>query len=98
MNVFTPANCGSFAVTFFNEGSQTALDNALFKDYQNVSGNTLSVLFTENVTKVGVYKITYKVMYTNYSNNFIVQTVPFLVKVIDPCDKPVSVTASGLSD
>ena len=50
------------------------------------------------MTKVGVYKITYKVWYTNYSTNIIAQTVPFTVTVIDPCDNPVSVTASTLSD
>ena len=50
------------------------------------------------MSKVGVYKITYKVSYTNYSTNFIAQTVPFAVEIIDPCDKPISVTANGLSD
>ena len=86
-------------MTFFiSDGLETALDAALFKDYRDVSGNIFKVLYTQDVTKVGVYTITYKVKYTNYSTNFIVQTVPFVVTVIDPCDKPVSVTASGLTD
>ena len=46
VNVNILANCGSFTVTFFNDGSQTALDTVVFKDYQNVSGNILSVLYT----------------------------------------------------
>ena len=50
------------------------------------------------MTKVGVYKITYKVQYTSYPTNSIVQNAPFEVVVIDPCDKPVSVTTSGLTD
>lgn len=56
------------------------------------------MLYTEDVTKTGVYKISYIVLYTDYSTNFIVQTVPFTVTVIDPCDKPTSVTASDLAD
>lgn len=95
----TPANCGSFTVTFFlNDGSETALDSALFKDFRNIAGNIFKVLSTQDVTKAGVYKITYKVAYADYLTNFIVQTSPFTVTVIDPCDKPVSVTASGLTD
>ena len=44
VSVQTLDNCGSFTVTFFNDGLQTDLDSALFKDYQNVSGNIFSVL------------------------------------------------------
>ena len=50
------------------------------------------------MTKVGVYQITYKVKYNSYPTNSILQTFPFSVTVIDPCDKPVSVTASRLTD
>ena len=46
VNVNTLANCESFTVTFFNDESQTALDTVLFNDYQNVSGNIFSVLYT----------------------------------------------------
>ena len=50
------------------------------------------------MAKAGIYKITYKVAYTSYSTNSITQTVPFTVTVIDPCDKPLSVTASALTN
>jgi len=56
------------------------------------------VLYTEDVAKAGVYKIGYNVKYTDYPTNLIVQTVNLTVTVIDPCDKPVSVTASVLTN
>ena len=86
-------------MTFFlDDGFESALDPALFYDSQNVYVNNFKVLYTVDVAKAGVYEIVYKVRYKDYPTNFIVQTVPFVVTVIDPCDKPVSVTASVMTN
>ena len=99
VNVMTPANCGSFSVTFFIKDEQkTALKSGLFKDFQDFSGNKFIVLQTQDVSKVGVYEITYKVAYTRYWNNFLEQTNPFTVTVVDLCSKNFSVASNGLTN
>jgi len=38
------------------------------------------------------------VFYTNYPDNEVEQSIPFTVTITDPCDNPVSMTASDLTD
>ena len=99
MNIIKPAKCGPLNVSFFlDDGLQTALDHTLFKDFQDISGNKFKVLSTKDATKVGVYKITYKIALSNYLRNFIVQPGAFTVTVVDPCAKPLNVTPSALKN
>ena len=99
MTVNTAADCGPQAVSFFlNDGSETALDPVLFSDVRDPANNSFEVLETQLVAKVGLYPITYKVVYTSYPANFKVQSTPFTVTIVDPCDSPVSIISPGLAD
>ena len=74
----------------------TALDPLLFEDIRD--SNVFTILQTQDVTKDLVYPISYKAYHTNYASNFQVKTTAFTMTVIDPCDAPVSVTASVLTN
>ena len=55
--------------------------------------------YTEDVTKKANYPISYRVSYTNYAATTFVKTAtPFTISVQDPCDAPVSVTPSVLTN
>ena len=56
-----------------------------------------AVQYTEDVTKANVYPIKYRVYHTNYNTNVVTLADPFVITVIDPCDQPVSLTASTLA-
>jgi len=45
-----------------------------------------------------VYPIKFEAYHTNYSSNVATLETPFIITIIDPCDEPVSVTASTLTD
>ena len=53
--------------------------------------------YTELVEKKGTYRIKYRVYHTLYPTNVVTLTDPFIITIIDPCDKPLSVTPSTLS-
>ena len=48
------------------------------------------------VAKANVYPIKYRVYHTNYDSNVVELADPFVITVIDPCDKPASITAPAL--
>ena len=56
-----------------------------------------AVQYTEDVTKANAYPIKYRVYHTNYNTNVVTLADPFVITVIDPCDQPVSLTASTLA-
>jgi len=87
-------DCGAMKVTFFNDDvGQTLLDITIFED----ASNNFKVKYNEDVLVKGTYPLTYQVEYVNYGTIFQVQTVPFTVTIIDPCDEPVSVTPAALT-
>ena len=49
--------------------------------------------YTEDVAKANLYPIKYKVYHTFYPGNIVTLADPFVVTIIDPCDKPQSLTA-----
>ena len=49
------------------------------------------------VGKKGTYPIKYRVYHTLYLTNVVTLTDPFTITIIDPCDKPVSVTFAALT-
>ena len=88
-------DCGGLTVEFFNDdASQTALDTDLFLDDQTAFN--FAVQYSEDVTKANVYPIKYRVYHTNYNSNVVTLADPFVITVIDPCDKPTSITAPAL--
>ena len=56
--------------------------------------------YTEDTSIVGTWHIVYALWFEEYmeGNYYKVQNDPFTVTIIDPCDTPISVTASILSD
>ena len=76
------------------------MDVALFKntiDYVPGLGE-FKILSTQDVTKEGIYPISYRAYYSKYPSNFVDNSSAFTITVIDPCDDPVSFTASALTD
>ena len=55
-------------------------------------------LYTEDVLKAGILPVNFRVYYTMYSLNFVTSDNPFTITMIDPCDKPASLTSSSLSN
>ena len=50
------------------------------------------------MSKKGDYPILYRASYANYPDRLVESTVPFKISVEDPCDAPVGVTGSVLTD
>ena len=76
----------------------TALDSDIFADERATTGAfNLASKYTELVGKKGTYPIKYRVYHTPYPNNVVTLTDPFTITIIDPCDKPVSVTFAALT-
>ena len=96
----TQVDCGLISVEFFNAADiNSSLDVSLFDDQQNaLTSNSFTVFQTQDVAKAGKYPISYRTYYTNYPTNFVDNLSAFTVTVVDPCDNPVSVTASGPID
>ena len=81
----------------FNEdATESALDTAIFDDARDV--NKFNILYSQDVTKAGQYQISYRAYFTLYSSNFKENRTAFTITIIDPCDNPVSVTASTLAN
>ena len=98
--IATQVDCGLITVEFFNQDvSETVLDPLLFNDTRDPSNiNTFTILQTQDVTKKGTYPISYRAYHTSYASNVQVKTTAFTMTLIDPCDIPVSVTASVLAN
>ena len=90
----TAVDCGALTVEFFNDDTgKTALDSDIFSDDRTTAGAfNLASKYTEMVGKKGTYPIKYRVYHTLYPTNVVTLTDPFTITIIDPCDKPVSVT------
>ena len=69
------------------------MNAAIFEDARN----NFKVKSSLDVLIAGAYSLIYKVKYASYPSVIKVQTVPFVVRIIDPCDKPVSVTPAVLT-
>ena len=93
VEVFTQADCGAITVEFFYFDT-SAFDTRLFSDTRGTP-NSFQVLETQLLSDVGVYEITYRVMYSGKS---LVKEFPFTVTIIDPCDEPISITPGVLVD
>ena len=96
----TPANCGPITVEFYNDNlSKSALDAELFNVDASVQPQSLSVLETQDLGKVGSYPIKYRAYHTNYPDNRVEVSQAFTVTVTDPCRSHIkSVTPSSLTD
>ena len=89
-------NCGGLTFEFFNvDADLSSLDSDIFLDDRSAGGHNLAVKYNEDVTKVGIYPVKYRVYHTLYSSNIVTLAEPFVVTIIDPCDKPDSLTASS---
>ena len=95
----TLVDCGLLSVEFFNDdGSQTTLDPDIFlDDRSNPGAFNFASRYTEDVSKANIYPIKYKVYHTLYDQNFVILADPFIITIIDPCEKPVGLAASTLS-
>ena len=81
----------------FNEdATDSALDTDIFDDVR--VPNDFKIKYSEDVTKDGVYPISYRAYHTNYSSNAEEKRTAFTITIIDPCDEPISVTASTLAN
>ena len=93
----TLVDCGPVSVDFYNAADSSLLDVTLFDDTRGATAlvnNQFSVLQTQDVTKAGLYLISYKAYHKNYAANFEEKASAFVITVINPCDAPVSVTPS----
>lgn len=96
VEVFTQVDCGALSTEFFYEDT-SPFDTLRFSDTRAAT-NSFQVLYTDSLTDVGVYEITYRVSFDDYPGLTLTQEFPFTVTIIDPCDEPVSVTPSVLTD
>ena len=94
----TLVDCGPYDINFFNDdATETTLDPDLFE--VNKVTSQIITKYTEDVTKKANYPISYRVSYTNYAATTFVKTAtPFTISVQDPCDTPISVTPSVLTN
>ena len=77
----------------------TTLDSAIFLDDRTIPGSfNLASLYTELVVKKGTYPIKYRVYHTLYPENVVTLADPFTIVIADPCEAPVSVTGSILTN
>ena len=78
----TAFDCGPYSIVFFNINDNSPVDSTIF----DVDSFSFRVLFTEDLSVVGEYTISYKVFFTNYPTGPIFeQTVPFTINIADPC-------------
>ena len=93
-------DCGALIVEFFNDDAgTTALDTDILLDDRTTTGAfNLASIYTEDVLKPGQYPIKYRVYHTTYTGNVVTSADPFSITIADPCDAPVSVVASTLSN
>jgi hypothetical protein len=92
----TAVDCGPITVNFFNDDApKSPLDSSIFGDIRVTTGAFLfRDIYTEDVSKKGVYPIKFEAYHTNYNSNVATLGTPFIITIIDPCDEPVSVTTS----
>ena len=86
--VSVDGNCGDIDIAFFlNDGSETALDVALFTDDRGPPTQFL-INYIDDPLKVGTYDVTYKVYLVDYTNWEAFSASSMTVIVIDPCVSP----------
>ena len=93
-------DCGPLTVEFFNDDAgTTALDTDILLDDRTTGGAfNLASIYTEDVLKRGQYPIKYRAYHTTYTTNVVTLADPFTITIADPCDAPVSVVASTLTN
>ena len=95
--VVTQVDCGTQSIEFLNADS-SPLDTTLFSDTRGSPANSFNVFYTELLSAVGSYQITYRVTFDSYTQLSRVQSIPFKVEIMDPCDNPVSISFDGTPD
>ena len=94
----TAVDCGSWGIEFFmDDGLETPIDPATFGDFRDVQ-NSFTTLYTEDIGKVGLYPMKYRVYPLAYPDNFIDSPDPFTIEIVDPCSPPTSLSLTGLLD
>ena len=90
----------ALTVEFFNvDAGETNLDTEIFLDDRtNAGAFNLASLETEDILKAGSYPIKYRVYHTLYTSNIVILNDPFVISIGDPCDLPINLTASDVSD
>ena len=94
----TVVDCGAYTVEFFlDDPLKTPIDPSIFADLR-LPAEEFTTLYTEDITKVGLYPIKYRVRLENYPTNVIESPEPFVIEIIDPCSPPTSLVAPALVD
>ena len=94
----TQVDCGSISVDFFNEEDYSSpIDADLFNDFRDSDSNSYNIfsVSADDVAKVGVYPISYRVYYQNYPENFEDKINAATIVVTDPCSEPFGITATS---
>ena len=80
--------CGTIEIEFFySDENRTPLDDSIFRDdRESETDNEFTVLKAVNGDlKEGSYSILYRAYLANYQQVEVVQTMPFIIDVVDPC-------------
>jgi hypothetical protein len=93
----TDLNCGNLVVTFQMKNGDP-IDTEIFKDDRTTDPFEFKVKKTDDIEKEGEYDIEYSVHYANYPSNKAVGTNLWEIDIVDPCDNPISITASTLTN
>ena len=91
-------DCGPLTVGFINE-DLSAFDPDIFNDDRTAGDFKFEILYSEDITKKGLYPLLYLAYFANYGlSNVLYKDAPFTVRIIDPCDEPISVVAATLTN
>ena len=94
----TPVDCGSITVKFIDTNTTAVPDPLVFLDDRTrPNAFNYASLKIQDVDKRGLYLIQYTVYYTNYAFNSATSNI-MKITVVDPCDDPVSMTSSVLTN
>ena len=98
--VDTLVDCGPISLDFYYDNAgKTPLDTNIFEDRRDMSTqNELIVKYNEDTSIKGSYAIKYKTYFTNYPDNFRELQNAIIMTIVNPCDAPVDVIPSVLSD
>jgi len=78
----TAFDCGPYSIAFFNIKDNSLVDSTIF----DVNSFSFRVRYTEDLSMVGEYTISYKVYFTSYpAAPILTQTDPFTITIADPC-------------
>ena len=96
----TTANvdCGPVEVEFFDLDTQDAIDSDVFFDDRSGESYALTVLETQDVSKKGIYNISYRAYFTNYSGIIAQAEDAIVITIIDPCDSINDISSQDFED